>query len=63
MNSALKQAASITAADMAKAKQINIRLTAEQERLLRQHCVRERVTLRDVVIDALAHRIDGFDAK
>ena len=45
----------------AKAKQINVRLTAEQEQLLRQHCGRERVTLRDVVVGALACAIDGFN--
>ena len=45
---------------LAKAKQINIRLTAEQERLLRQHCVRARVSLRDVVVEALRKEISGF---
>jgi hypothetical protein len=51
-----------SASDTGKGKQINIRLTAEQDRLLRQHCVRQRVTLRDVVVDALARQIDGFQA-
>lgn len=46
-----------------KAKQINTRLTAAQERLLRQHCVRERVTVQEVVVDALARALDGFDGK
>lgn len=48
------------AAQSAKAKQINIRLTAEQERMLRQHCVRERVTVQDLVIEALKKAMPGF---
>lgn len=44
----------------AKAKQINIRLTAEQERLLRQHCVRERVSVQDAVLEALRRAIPGL---
>ena len=48
------------AAQTGKAKQINVRLTAEQERLLRQHCVRERVTMQEVVVEALKKAMPGF---
>ena len=57
------ETATSDAAQAAKAKQINVRLTAEQERLLRQHCVRARVSPQAVVIEALARTVDGFDAK
>ena len=43
-----------------KAKQINIRLTGGQERLMRQHCVRQDVTTQQAVIEAIALLIDGF---
>ena len=63
MSNALKNNQPISIrTDATKAKQINIRLNAEQERLLMQHCVRERLTQRDVVVAALARTIDGFDA-
>ena len=43
-----------------KVRQINIRITAEQDRLLKQYCVRHDVTTHDAVIKALQGLIDGF---
>lgn len=43
-----------------KAKQANIRLTAEQDRLLKQHCNRTGMTTQAAIIDALRRVIDGF---
>lgn len=44
-----------------KTKQAHVRLTAEQERLLRQYCIRNRVSTSDAIVGALAIKIDGFD--
>lgn len=44
-----------------KAKQINVRLTAEQDRLLKQHCNRSSFSTQQAVIAALAAQIPGFD--
>ena len=60
MNSASKNSQTNKDQPDTKAKQINIRLIAEQERLLRQHCVRERVTTQTAVTNALKKFIDGF---
>ena len=43
-----------------KAKQANIRLTAEQDRLLKQHCNRTGMTTQAAIIDALKRVIEGF---
>lgn len=43
-----------------KTRQINVRVTAEQDRLLKQYCVRNGVTTQDAVIKALQCLIDGF---
>lgn len=43
-----------------KAKQVNIRLTAEQDRLLEQHCNRTGMTTQAAIIDALRKEIMGF---
>lgn len=43
-----------------KAKQVNIRLTAEQDRLLKQHCNRTGMTTQAAIIDALKRVIEGF---
>lgn len=43
-----------------KIAQINVRLTAEQQRLLRQHCNRTGITTQEAVIDALKRVIEGF---
>ena len=45
-----------------KVKQANVRLTAEQERLLKVYCVRTGMTTQSAIIDALARVIDGFQA-
>ena len=52
--------ATTNATHAAKAKQINIRLTAEQERLLRQHCNRNDQSTQEAVTEALRRVIDGF---
>ena len=56
----LKDVTSKAGAAPAKAKQINIRLTAEQDRRLRQHCVRERVSVQEAVLVALKQTIPGL---
>jgi len=43
-----------------KAKQANIRLTAEQDRLLKQHCNRTGMTTQAAIVDALRRVIEGF---
>lgn len=43
-----------------KTRQINIRVTAEQDLLLKQYCVRNRVRTQDAVIKALQSLIDAF---
>lgn len=43
-----------------KAKQINIRLTLEQERALKRYCVRAGLTTQAAVIDALTRVIPAF---
>lgn len=43
-----------------KAKQVNIRLTAEQDRLLKQYCVQKNLTTQAAMIKALQGLIDGF---
>ena len=45
-----------------KAKQANIRLTSEQERLLKIYCVRTGMTTQSAIIYALAQMIEGFEA-
>ena len=49
-----------TSAQAAKDKQINIRLTAEQDRLLKQHCIRQGLTTQTALVNALKQIIDGF---
>lgn len=44
-----------------KAKQINVRLTAEQERAFRQHCIRAGLNTQAVVVAALAAMVEGFE--
>lgn len=43
-----------------KTRQVNIRITAEQDRLLKQHCNRSGVTTQAAIIDALKRVIEGF---
>lgn len=43
-----------------KVTQINIRLTAEQSRLFKQHCNRAGVNTQAAVVDALRRVIEGF---
>ena len=43
-----------------KAKQANIRLTAEQDRLLKQHCNRTGMTTQAAINEALTRVIEGF---
>ena len=43
-----------------KAKQANIRLAAEQNRLLKQHCNRTGMPIQVAIIDALRGVIEGF---
>lgn len=43
-----------------KVAQINIRLTAEQQRLFKQHCNRTGMNTQAVVIQALQTVIGGF---
>jgi hypothetical protein len=43
-----------------KARQINVRITAEQDRLLKQYCVRNSLTTQIAVIQALQGIIPGF---
>ena len=45
----------------AKSKQINVRITAAQERLLKQYCVRAGVNRNTVVLAALCAMIEGFE--
>ena len=45
-----------------KAKQINIRLTPEQERAMKPYCVRTGMTTQAAVIDALTRAIADFAA-
>lgn len=49
-----------TASKPIKAKQANIRLTAEQDRLLKQHCNRTGMSTQAAIIDALKRVINGF---
>lgn len=43
-----------------KVAQINIRLTAEQHRLFKQHCNRTGMNTQAAVTDAIRQVIDGF---
>ena len=43
-----------------KTKQANVRLTPEQDRLLKQHCNRTGMTTQAAIIDALKRVIEGF---
>ena len=43
-----------------KARQINIRITAEQDRLLKQYCIRHGVKTQAAVTKALQDLIPGF---
>jgi hypothetical protein len=43
-----------------KSKQANVRLTEEQARLLRQHCVRTGLSTQDAIVAALRRVIEGF---
>lgn len=43
-----------------KVKQINIRLTAEQQRLFKQYCNRSGMNTLAAVADALTRAIEGF---
>ena len=43
-----------------KAKQINVRVTPEQERAMKRYCVRTGMTMQAPVIDALARTIPDF---
>ena len=43
-----------------KVAQINIRLTAEQQRLFKQHCNRNGMNTQAAVVEALKRVIDGF---
>ena len=45
-----------------KAKQINVRVTREQERALKRFCVRTGMTTQAAVIDALVRAIPDFAA-
>ena len=49
-----------TSAKPIKAKQVNIRLTPEQDRLLKQYCNRAGVTTQAAIIGALKQVIEGF---
>ena len=44
-----------------KSKQINVRITAEQDRMLRQYCVRTGVSANTVILAALCAMIEGFE--
>ena len=44
-----------------KSKQINVRITAAQDRLLKQYCVRTGVTTNTVILAALRAMIEGFE--
>ena len=43
-----------------KARQINVRVTAEQDLLLKQYCVRHGMTTQDAMVKALQGLIAGF---
>lgn len=43
-----------------KTRQVNIRLTPEQDLLLKQHCNRTGMTTQAAIIDALKGVIEGF---
>ena len=45
-----------------KAKQINVRVTPEQERALKRYCVRTGMTTQAAVIDALTRAVPDFAA-
>jgi predicted DNA binding CopG/RHH family protein len=47
-------------ATVPKVAQINIRLTAEQLRLFKQHCNRSGMNTQAAVVNALRQIIDGF---
>lgn len=44
-----------------KARQVNVRMTAEQERRLKQYCVKHGLTTNTVVLAALCAMIEGFE--
>lgn len=43
-----------------KSKQANVRLTDEQARLLRQHCIRSGLSTQEAIVAALKRVIEGF---
>ena len=45
----------------AKTRQINVRLTEHQDRLLKQYCVRHGLSTNTVVLAALCAMIQGFE--
>ena len=45
-----------------KTRQVNIRITAEQDRVLKQYCVRHGHSTNTVVLAALCAMIEGFEA-
>jgi hypothetical protein len=47
-------------APVVKTKQANIRLTAEQDRILKQYCIRSGMNTQAAIIDALSKVIPGF---
>ena len=44
-----------------KTRQVNIRITAEQDRMLKQYCVRHGLSTNTVVLAALCAMIEGFE--
>ena len=44
-----------------KSKQINVRITAAQDRILKQYCVRTGVSANTVILAALCAMIEGFE--
>ena len=44
-----------------KTRQVNVRITAEQDRLLKQYCVRHGHSTTTVVLAALCAMIEGFE--
>lgn len=44
-----------------KTRQVNVRITAEQDRLLKQYCVRHGHSTNTVVLAALCAMIEGFE--
>ena len=44
-----------------KTRQVNVRITAEQDRVLKQYCVRHGHSTNTVVLAALCAMIEGFE--